>query len=292
MKTIKVILIIFFTGILISGCKEKKEIEIVPDLETTYLPSSQVDVPIKEGKDFKAVEEKDLVDAFKSLNKKPMKDSLLYNIALRLFINENGTIDKIKDIFSVIVTQKPQGSTANSSTEERYILDKALANYMNDWKFIPAIKDGKNVKSWIEYTRGFFLRPDGSYKIFSFTYPPIMHPPDMNAFVPVDKMPQVINTIPPHYPELAKRAGIEGSAYVKILIDTEGKPLKAVVIKTDNEIFNQPSIDAAMQFKFTPAEKDNKPVAVWVVIPFRYKLDGSRGELMHYKDLKDMPPKK
>ncbi len=31
-----------------------------------------------------------------------------------------------------------------------------------------------------------------------------------------------------------------------------------------------------MKFKFTPAIKNNEPVGVWVVIPFKYKLDASK----------------
>ena len=286
MKTLKTFLIIFFAGIILSGCKEKKEIEIVPDLESIYLPSNQVDVPIKEGKDFKSMEEKDIVAAVKSLNTNTLKDSLLYNIVLRLYVNENGSIDKIKDMGSVIVKETSSGSTQNSSIGDKNKLDKVLASYMNDWLYTPAINNGKNVKGMLEYTRGVLLKPNGNYKFWAFNYPQ-----NMNQFEAIDSMPRVINAIPPHYPELAKRAGIEGTVYTKVLVSTEGIPTKAVVIKSDNEILNQPAIDAVMQFKFKPALLHNQPVAVWVVIPFRYRLDGSKGELMHYKDLKNAAEK-
>lgn len=96
--------------------------------------------------------------------------------------------------------------------------------------------------------------------------------PDINAFTPVEKQPEVVKGVQPDYPEIAKRAGIEGSVYVKILLDKEGKPKKAVVLKSDAEMFNQPAIDASMKFLFTPAIQDKKPVEIWVVIPFRFKL--------------------
>ncbi|MCL5029161.1 MAG: TonB family protein [Bacteroidetes bacterium] len=98
-------------------------------------------------------------------------------------------------------------------------------------------------------------------------------PPDINAFVPVEKMPQVVVSVPPVYPDLAKRAGIEGTVYVKILVSKEGKPIKTVVIKSDSEVFNQPAIDAAMKFVFTPAIQHKAPVMVWVVVPFRFRLN-------------------
>ncbi len=97
--------------------------------------------------------------------------------------------------------------------------------------------------------------------------------PGINEFVPVEKMPQVVVSAVPVYPELAKRAGVEGTVYVKILVSKEGKPLKAVVIKSDSEVFNQPATEAAMKFVFTPAIQHKAPVMVWVVVPFKFKLN-------------------
>jgi periplasmic protein TonB len=96
--------------------------------------------------------------------------------------------------------------------------------------------------------------------------------PGINSFVPVEKQPEIVKSAQPDYPEIAKRAGMEGTVYVKILVDKEGKPKRAVVIKSDAEMFNQPSIDAAMKFLFTPAIQDKKPVEIWVVIPFKFRL--------------------
>ena len=97
--------------------------------------------------------------------------------------------------------------------------------------------------------------------------------PDINSFVAVEKEPVPVVTAQPEYPDLAKRAGIEGTVYVKILVSKEGKPIKAVVIKSDSEVFNQPAVNAAMKFVFTPAIQHKSPVMVWVVVPFRFKLN-------------------
>jgi len=100
-------------------------------------------------------------------------------------------------------------------------------------------------------------------------------PPD---FVPVEKQPQPIpgNNPAPTYPEIARRAGVEGTVWVKIWVDKEGNPKKAQILKSDAELFNQPAIEAAMKWKFTPAIMNNGPVAVWVSIPFRFKLNQAR----------------
>lgn len=96
-------------------------------------------------------------------------------------------------------------------------------------------------------------------------------PPD---FVPYEKAPAAIKTVQPVYPEIATRAGVEGTVWVKIWVDKEGKARKAVVMKSDAELFNKAATDAAIQWVFTPAMQYNGPVSVWVAIPFRFKLTG------------------
>jgi protein TonB len=91
-------------------------------------------------------------------------------------------------------------------------------------------------------------------------------------FVPVEKEPIPVKKVEPKYPELAMRAGLEGKVWVKIWVDKEGKAKQVVILKSDAEIFNEPSIEAAKQWVFTPAYMNNGPVSVWVSVPFKFKL--------------------
>jgi protein TonB len=94
-------------------------------------------------------------------------------------------------------------------------------------------------------------------------------PPD---FVAVEKEPVIVRRVEPKYPEIALRAGLEGTVYVKMWVDKEGKVRKVVVLKSDAEIFNQAAIDAAMQWVYTPALMQKGPVSVWVAVPFKFRL--------------------
>ncbi len=94
-------------------------------------------------------------------------------------------------------------------------------------------------------------------------------PPD---FVPYEKEPVIVKKVEPKYPEIALRAGLEGNVITKVWVDKEGKVHKVVVLKSDAEIFNQAAVDAASQWVFTPAVMQKGPVAVWVSIPFRFRL--------------------
>lgn len=100
--------------------------------------------------------------------------------------------------------------------------------------------------------------------------------PDFDKFVAYEKGPEMVVAKTPEYPEIAKRAGITGKVFVKVLVDKEGKPKRAVVIKSDSELFNQAAIDAAMKSVFTPAIQNQHPIAVWIVLPYKFQLsDGN-----------------
>jgi protein TonB len=99
-------------------------------------------------------------------------------------------------------------------------------------------------------------------------------PPDI--FKPVEKLPVPVVSPAPTYPEIARRAGIEGTVWVRIWVTKEGKAKKAEMLKSDSDLFDQLALDAAMHWVFTPAVMNNGPVAVWVSIPFRFKLHEGR----------------
>jgi TonB family protein len=82
----------------------------------------------------------------------------------------------------------------------------------------------------------------------------------------------IVKKVEPVYPELALKAGLEGKVWLKIWVDTDGKAKQVDVLKSDSDVFNQAAIDAAKQFLFTPAYMKGKPVAVWVSVPFKFKL--------------------
>ena len=92
-------------------------------------------------------------------------------------------------------------------------------------------------------------------------------------FFAVEVKPKVVKQVEPQYPELARKAGIEGRVFVKVLVNEQGRVDSVVVLKATNPIFIKPAIAAAKQFIFTPGRQRDKPVKVWVAIPFIFKLE-------------------
>ena len=91
-------------------------------------------------------------------------------------------------------------------------------------------------------------------------------------FQVVEEYPKLVSSVTPVYPDAAQLAGLEGKVLVRIWIDKEGKPRKAVVEQSAYDIFNDAACTAAMKFVFTPAYNTGGAVAVWVHIPFVFKL--------------------
>jgi protein TonB len=96
--------------------------------------------------------------------------------------------------------------------------------------------------------------------------------PGLNDFVPVEEQPVLVEKEVPPYPELARLAKIEGTVIVRVLVGKDGKVKDAVLGKSVNGILDEAAMDAARRCVFKPAMQNKKPVAVWVAIPFAFKL--------------------
>ncbi len=92
-------------------------------------------------------------------------------------------------------------------------------------------------------------------------------------FVPYDTPPHPISLAEPVYPLEARRSGVEGEVFVKLLIDTTGKVIDARIVKSGGELLDRASLEAAYKTTFKPALREGKPVRVWIGYPFKYSLD-------------------
>lgn len=97
-------------------------------------------------------------------------------------------------------------------------------------------------------------------------------PPEPEMFLAFDTYPQVIQSAKPKYPELARKAEVEGTVVVMVTIDETGKVIKAWIGESSAEILNQAALEAAYKFRFTPAMQRDVPVKATISIPFRFSL--------------------
>jgi len=89
----------------------------------------------------------------------------------------------------------------------------------------------------------------------------------------VEVKPKPVHIPKPKYPELARRAGIEGTTMVKALVDIDGSIREVKILKSSgNQMLDQAALVAAKSAKFTPAKQRDKYVRVWVSMPLKFKL--------------------
>ncbi len=98
--------------------------------------------------------------------------------------------------------------------------------------------------------------------------------PSSEEFVPYEEAPVPIKWVKPDYPELAKKAGVEGVVWVQALVDKHGKVRDAKCIdnpklSVNPNIFCEDAVKAAMKNEYKPAISNKEPVAVWV----QYKVE-------------------
>lgn len=97
-------------------------------------------------------------------------------------------------------------------------------------------------------------------------------------FVAVEEMPEPIGGIAGIqskiiYPEIAKRAGVEGKVYVLAFVDENGDVTKAVISKGIGAGCDEAALEAVKKTKFKPGKQRGKPVKVQVHIPVVFKLN-------------------
>lgn len=113
--------------------------------------------------------------------------------------------------------------------------------------------------------------------------PPPPPEPDPNdglyQFVPYDEPPVMIGGMAAllqklEYPELARKAGIEGKAIMSVLVDEQGKTVKVRVLKESGARigFEDAAEQALMKMKWKPAYQRDVPVKVWISVPVTFKL--------------------
>jgi protein TonB len=96
-------------------------------------------------------------------------------------------------------------------------------------------------------------------------------------FVAVEEMPSPIGGIQAIqnlivYPEIAKRAGVEGKVNVLAYVNEDGTVIKTEILKGIGGGCDEAAEYAVKHTKFSPGKQRSKPVKVKVMVPIRFQL--------------------
>lgn len=97
--------------------------------------------------------------------------------------------------------------------------------------------------------------------------------PDPDTFIPVEQEPVLVAIPSPEYPELARDAGIEGTVLVRVLVGEDGFVHRALILESVMGL-DDAALQAARAAVFRPALQQERPVAVWIVVPIEFRLRG------------------
>ena len=84
--------------------------------------------------------------------------------------------------------------------------------------------------------------------------------------------PQLLHKIEPAYTEEARRAGIEGTVELSIVVDKDGSVREPRVAKSVDDGLDQMAIQAVKQWTFKPGEKEGVPVPVIATVQVNFRL--------------------
>lgn len=97
------------------------------------------------------------------------------------------------------------------------------------------------------------------------------------VFITVETMPELIGGIQSVqervvYPEIARRAGIEGRVVVQFVIDEQGRVMNPVVVRGIGGGCDEAAVEAVKEARFTPGLQRGRPVKVRYSIPVTFRL--------------------
>jgi len=108
--------------------------------------------------------------------------------------------------------------------------------------------------------------------------PPPEEESDMFVFVPYDEPPQPVGGFAAIqsrliYPEIARKAGVEGRVTVQAQIDVDGTVTRTKVVQSlGPNGCDEAAIEAIKSVKWKPAKQRDRPVKVWIAVPVDFKL--------------------
>ena len=90
----------------------------------------------------------------------------------------------------------------------------------------------------------------------------------------VDEKPALMSQVQLDYPDLLRRAGIEGTVLVEVIIDTTGhaEPASMRIVQSSNRAFELSARDAVLKSLYRPGRVRGQAVRVLVQVPINFSI--------------------
>ena len=84
--------------------------------------------------------------------------------------------------------------------------------------------------------------------------------------------PELINRVNPGYPELARRARLEGVVILEAIIDQQGSVRDVNILRGLGLGLDESAVDAVSQWQYTPTFYNGRPVEVLLTVTVQFQL--------------------
>ncbi len=84
--------------------------------------------------------------------------------------------------------------------------------------------------------------------------------------------PVVIHSVEPAFTEQARRSDLQGTVAIQLIVDSQGNPQDAHVVRRLGMGLDEKAVEAVRQYRFKPAMYQGHPVAVQMVIEVDFRL--------------------
>ncbi|MCX6150674.1 MAG: energy transducer TonB [Ignavibacteriales bacterium] len=276
MNTLIKILGIVLFGLILNSCKQKEN-DVRDDL---FWNPQIVDEPVKLITNVEIIQD----NIRKTLSTKTISEFFgagEQNFPIEIAIDKYGKFNSLQI-----------NDFSNPDTKTKVMFLMSNKDFINILKMIeckPAKLRGRPVGSLLYLNLVVTVNPNGvivvpwTVKELKITKDTFKKKSDDEAFTFVEQMPVYPGGIDAllkfisaniKYPEIARRAGVEGKVIVQFVVDQQGKITHSQILKGLGAGCDEEALRVVKELKnFQPGKQGGKAVKVKMVIPFSFKLE-------------------
>ena len=88
--------------------------------------------------------------------------------------------------------------------------------------------------------------------------------------------PRLIKDIKPQYTAGAMRRGVNGTVFLRCVVDRDGVPTRLEIVKALDDELDRASLETLKQWRFEPGQKDGKSVLVQIDVMMAFSTPGTK----------------
>jgi TonB family protein len=187
---------------------------------------------------------------------------------------------RVQGTVTLYVQVSPEGKAENMRILHSLSpgLDQKAMEAVRQWTFAPGTKDGQPV--WVE------AQIEVNFRLLDTPDTNVLPPPQTTTMTLVQEKPVgqvgglpanttspvLIRKTEPEYTPEARAAKFQGTVVLSAIVSPDGEPRDFRVVRSLGMGLDEKAIECVKNWKFRPATKDSKPVAMYVTIEVNFRL--------------------